>query len=174
LPEELFGRLGKVQSCYGSIIDFYSSSGFVQCISYNESIKLGVVRLTAIPVDRGNQIAFIYTFEKNSKKIVYAPCDIKPFPENRKEVLDADLLIIQPGIFESGLKHDFRYPDDHISRTTLYTFEKTINIAKKINAKKILFTHLEEYWNRSYDDYKKIEEQFDNIRFAYDGLQIKI
>lgn len=174
LPEELYGRLGKLQSCYGPVIDFYSSSGFVQYISYSKSIKLGAVRITAIPVDRGNQTAFVYVIEKKSKKIIYAPCDIKPFPEKRTEVLDADLLIIQPGIFENGLKHDFKYPDDHISRTTLYTFEQTLNLAKKINAQKIVFTHLEEYWNRSYDDYKKIEGQFDNIRFAYDGLQIKV
>ncbi|MFH2046463.1 MAG: MBL fold metallo-hydrolase [Pseudomonadota bacterium] len=174
LPEELFGRLGNIQSCYGSIIDFYRSSGFVHCISYSKSIKLGAVRVTAIPVDRGNQIAFIYVIQKNSKKIIYAPCDIKPFPENRKEVLDADLLIIQPGIFENGLKHDFKYPDDHISRTTLYTFDETLKLAKRINSKTVLLTHIEEYWNRSYDDYKELEKQFDNIKFAYDGLRINI
>ena len=174
LPEELFGRLGNIQSCYGSIIDFYRLSGFVHCISYSKSIKLGAVRVTAIPVDRGNQTAFVYVIQKNSKKIIYAPCDIKPFPESRKEIQDADLLIIQPGIFENGLKHDFKYPDDHISRTTLYTFEETLKLAKRINSKKVLLTHIEEYWNRSYDDYKELEKQFDNIKFAYDGLRINI
>ncbi|MGB5156198.1 MBL fold metallo-hydrolase [Desulfobacterium sp. N47] len=174
LPEELFVRLEKINSCYGPVIDFYHSSGFVDCISYSNSISLGSIKITAIPVDRGNQLAFIYVIEKNSQKMVYAPCDIKPFPENRKEVLDADLLVIQPGIFENGLKHDFKYPDDHISRTTLYTFEETLGLAKRIYANKVLFTHIEEYWNRSYDDYKKLEKQFDNVRFAYDGLQISI
>ena len=38
----------------------------------------------------------------------------------------------------------------------------------------ILFIHLEEFWNRSYDDYCAIDEKFDNIRFAYDGMRVKI
>ncbi|MBA3036746.1 MAG: hypothetical protein FP814_09660 [Desulfobacterium sp.] len=174
LPEELFDRIGNIHSCYGPVIDFYLSSGFVDSVSYNKCISLGSIQITAIPVDRGNQTAFIYVIEKNLRKMVYAPCDIKPFPENRKEVFDADLLIIQPGMFETGLKHDFKYPDDHISRKTLYTFDETLRLAQRINAKKILFTHIEEYWNRSYDDYKELEKQFDNVRFAYDGLRVSI
>ena len=66
--------------------------------------------------------------------MVYAPCDIKPFPEEREEVQRADLLVIQPGIFEEGLKHGFKYPVDHISRTTLYTFEETMALADRIRA----------------------------------------
>ena len=39
---------------------------------------------------------FIYAFEKQGQKIVYAPCDIKPFPEQSPAVLNPDLLLIQP------------------------------------------------------------------------------
>ena len=105
--------------------------------------------------------------------MIYAPCDLKPFPTHRDEVQNADLLIIQPGIFETGLKHDFIYPNDHISRTTLYTFEQTMEIAKRICAKKTVFVHLEEYWNRSYDDYRALEEQYPNITFACDGMTLE-
>ena len=38
----------------------------------------------------------------------------------------------------------------------------------------ILFIHLEEFWNRSYDDYCAIEGKFDNISFACDGMGVKI
>jgi phosphoribosyl 1,2-cyclic phosphate phosphodiesterase len=61
---------------------------------------------------------------------------------------------------------------DHISRTTLYTFEQTLELATRIEARKVLFVHLEEYWNRSYDDYCALES--DGIRFAYDGMQINV
>ena len=174
LPEELFKRLGEIRSFYGPLIDFYQAQGFVSCSTYQESMTLGHIKVTALPVDRGTQMAFIYVFEKNGQKLVYAPCDIKPFPEDRTEVKDPDLLVIQPGIFETGLKHKFEYPEDHISRTTLYTFEDTLELAKRIRVKKLLFTHIEEYWNRGFDDYKELEQQFDNIRFAYDGMQVSI
>jgi phosphoribosyl 1,2-cyclic phosphate phosphodiesterase len=113
-------------------------------------------------------------FEKEGKKLVYAPCDIKPFPEEREEVQAADLLVIQPGLFESELKHGFTYPANHISRTTLYTFEETMALARRIAAAQTLFVHLEEYWNRTYDDYSALQERHENIRFAYDGMTLSV
>lgn len=174
LPETLYDNLKKIHSAYGPVLDFYREQGFVDCSLFKENIRIGKIDLTAIPIDRGAQVSFIYVFEKGGKKVVYAPCDIKPFPETRKEVCNADLLIIQPGMFEDGLKHDFRYPDDHLSRSTLYTFNETLALAERINAGQILFVHLEEYWNRGYGDYRAIENRVENIGFAYDGIRIVV
>ena len=173
LPEILADRLGKITSQYGSNLEYYLKHGFVRLEILKEKTGIDSVGITAIPVDRGSQTSFIYVFEKEKSKIVYAPCDIKPFPVQRREVRNADVLVIQPGIFEEGLKHGFIYPPDHISRTTLYTFAETLEIYKQIAAKKVVFTHLEEYWNRSYDDYKILEEQIPHITFARDGLSIE-
>jgi len=174
LPEALDARLGELRSLYGPVIDFFERQGFVERISFPSGIRIGAVRVRAVPVDRGSQVSFIYAFEKKGKKIVYAPCDIRPFPEERDELGMPDLLVIQPGIFEKGLKHRFHYPEDHISRKTLYTFEETLALGKRIGAKRILFTHLEEYWNRGYDDYRAMEKGVPNIRFAYDGMTIEV
>ena len=174
LPEELQERILNIRSQYGPVLEFYQKSGFLRVMLFQEKVEINDVHITAIPVDRGSQIAFVYVFEKAGSKVVYAPCDIKPFPEQRKEVQRANLLLIQPGIFEEGLKHDFRYPVDHISRTTLYTFEKTMELAKRIQAEKTVFIHLEEYWNRSYDDYLMLEESNPGFRFAYDGMQLNV
>jgi len=172
LPEELNESLRKIHSQYGPLVDFYEKSGFIRPAPFRGKVQIGPVSITAIPVDRGSQIAFVYVFERSGRRVVYAPCDMKPFPEHRSEVQRPDLLIIQPGIFETGLKHRFKYPADHISRTTLYTFEQTLELAARIEARKVLFVHLEEYWNRSYDDYCALES--DSIRFAYDGMQLSV
>lgn len=174
LPRALRERITRIKSVYGPLIDFYEQQGFVQCRSFDKRIMVGETELTAIPVPRCSQISFVYVFKKNEIKMVYAPCDIKPFPEDREEVRNPNLLVIQPGIFEDGLKHGFRYSADHISRTTLYTFEQTLAIARRINAKRVLFVHLEEYWNRGYDDYRAIEKLHSGIRFAHDGLRVEI
>jgi len=174
LPEQLRERIKEIRSQYGPVIDFYRESGFVRIKSFRDEIRIGDVHITSIPVDRGSQSSFVYVFEKSGRKVVYAPCDIKPFPEYRNEVQRADLLIIQPGIFEEGLKHGFKYPADHISRTTLYTFDQTLELAKKLQAKKALFVHLEEYWNRSYNDYRALEPEDGKIRFAYDGMELTV
>jgi phosphoribosyl 1,2-cyclic phosphate phosphodiesterase len=174
LPEQLAERVKELRSQYGPIVDFYQESGFLQLKPFHDQIQLGDVRLTAIPVDRGSQLAFIYVFEKSERKVVYAVCDINPFPRHMSEVQHADLLIIQPGIFEGGLKHGFKYPPEHISRTTLYTFEQTMHLAMQLQARKVVFVHLEEYWNRSYDDYRTLESKYRRICFAYDGMQLRV
>ena len=174
LPEQLSGSVRKLSSQYGPIVDFYQESGFLKLKLFHDKIQMGGVSITAIPVDRGSQLAFVYVFEKAGRKVVYAPCDIKPFPEHKNEVQQADLLIIQPGIFEKGLKHSFKYPAEHISRKTLYTFEQTMGLVTRLQAKKVVFVHLEEYWNRSYDDYRALESKDRRIFFAYDGMQLSI
>ena len=174
LPEQLAEPLREIRSQYGPLLDFHQESGFVRLYLFRDRIEVGGMGITAIPVDRGRQTSFVYVFEKSGRKVVYAPCDIKPFPEHLKEVQQADLLIIQPGIFEKGLKHGFRYPPEHVSRTTLYTYEQTLELAARIQAKKVLFVHLEEYWNRSYDDYRALESKNKAVRFAYDGMQVTV
>ncbi len=174
LPQVLRERITALKSIYGSLIDFYERQGFVQCMDFDKNTRLGNTELTAIPVNHGSQTSFVYVFKKNDKKMVYAPCDIKPFPEQRDEVKNPDLLVIQPGIFETGLKHGFTYPAKHISRKNLYTFEETLALAQRIKAKKVLFVHLEEYWNRSYDDYLTLEKQHTGIQFAHDGMRVKL
>jgi phosphoribosyl 1,2-cyclic phosphate phosphodiesterase len=174
LPDQLGEGIRDIRSQYGPLIDFYQESGFVRLMLFQGGVQIKDVRITAIAVDRGSQLAFVYIFEKSGRKVVYAPCDIKPFPEHRNEVQQADLLVIQPGIFEKGLKHGFRYPADHISRTTLYTFEQTLDLAAHLHAKKTIFVHLEEYWNRSYDDYHSLETKDQRLRFAYDGMQLTV
>ncbi|MFC2027334.1 MBL fold metallo-hydrolase [Chloroflexota bacterium] len=174
LPQQLKDRIGDIKSQYGPVIDFYQDNGFIKLQTLEQTITIDDILISAIPVNRGTQISFIYTFEKLGKKLVYAPCDIKPFPEHLKEVQNADVLIIQPGIFEERLKHDFRYPLDHVSRNTLYTFEQTLELARRLEAKKVLFTHVEEYWNRSHDDYLALESDDPFIQFAYDGMQLEV
>jgi phosphoribosyl 1,2-cyclic phosphate phosphodiesterase len=174
IPEELLERIKGIQSQYGPVMDFYCKSGFIRVSPFRDGIEIKDVAITAIPVDRGSQLSFIYVFEKTGRKVVYAPCDLKPFPEHREVVQNADLLIIQPGIFEEGLKHGFYYPADHISRTTLYTFNQTLDLANRIQAQRVLFVHLEEYWNRSYDDYLALEPDDRTFRFAFDSMKIEV
>jgi len=174
LPEELYERIGAISTWYGPVIDFYQGQGFVEPVIFKDEIQIGGVAVKAIPVERDSRPVFIYVFDKDGRRIVYAPCDLKPFPQDRAEVREADLLVIQPGLFETGLKHGFVYPEDHISRTTLYTFEQTLELARKIRARRVIFTHLEEYWNRSYGDYLKLESRFNNVRFAHDGMEVTV
>jgi phosphoribosyl 1,2-cyclic phosphate phosphodiesterase len=172
LPKELEIPMRRISSQYGSVLDFYERSGLVRLHLFDDFVDVKDVRVRGLAVDRGSQVSFVYVFEHQGRRVVYAPCDLKPFPEHRHEVYDADLLVIQPGMFEGGLKHGFVYPADHISRRTLYTFSETLELAQRLRAEGVLCVHLEEYWNRSYDDYRTIECTNKQLRFAYDGMRV--
>ncbi|MFC1872723.1 MBL fold metallo-hydrolase [Chloroflexota bacterium] len=172
VPHYLADRLHTLTSQYGSFAEFFLRRGFLSIEPFEESITIEGVKITAVPVDTGNQKSSVYVFTKGGKKLVYATCDIKPFPEYHPESQNPDILVIQPGIFEDGLKHGFVYPDEHISRKSHYTFPETLALAGRIGAKKTILVHLEEYWNRTYDQYREMETQYTKIAFAYDGMQI--
>jgi len=174
VPDYLFEDICNISSAHGPFIDFYEKQGFINTVIFESRIVLDNVSLTAIPVFRDSEVSSVFVFELGACKLIYAPCDIKPFPFDREEVCSPDILIIQPGIFETGLKHGFTYEKNHISRTTLYTFEESLEISKEINAGITIFTHLEEYWNRSHDDYLTIQREHDNILFAYDGMRLTV
>ena len=174
LPRALMKRLKDIRTVYGSQLAYYEKQGFVSLRSFEKQTRIGELNITALPVEREDQMAYIYVFEKDDRKLVYAPCDIKPFPVMEDVVREADLLVIQPGMFETGLKHEFVYPDEHISRKTLYTFKETMALARRIGSRKILFVHLEEYWNRSYTDYLDIERIHRDITFACDNMRVDI
>ncbi|MBU2550589.1 MAG: hypothetical protein KKB20_19430 [Proteobacteria bacterium] len=174
VPRGQADRLGRLQSQYGSLIEYYQRQGFIDCRVFDERTRIGPLDVTALPVRRPDQTAYVLVFEMDGRRLVYAPCDLKPFPEERPEVHRADLLVIQPGLFENGLRHGFVYPEDHVSRTTLYTMGQTLKLARRIEAREVLFVHLEEYWNRSYDDYLTLETDLDGARFAYDGLCVRV
>lgn len=174
IPQQLLESFRKVSTAYGSLVSFYEKSGFLCCEPFDRETVIGDIQVTAIPVDRGDQTVYIYVFEKNGCRAVYAPCDIKPFPEQDPAVQRPDVLFIQPGLFETGLRHGYVYPEDHISRTTLYTFEQTVALSRRIQAKQVVFIHLEEYWHRSFTDYRALEADFDNMVFAWDGMTLTI
>ena len=79
LPEQLSMSARELLSQYGPVIDFYQESGFVRLMILQDKVQIRDVEITAIPVDRGSRLSFIYVFEKSGRKVVYAPCDIKPF-----------------------------------------------------------------------------------------------
>ncbi|MCX4379185.1 MAG: hypothetical protein OSJ61_23960, partial [Lachnospiraceae bacterium] len=47
-------------------------------------------------------------------------------------------------------------------------------IRKQYGIKKVIITHLEEDWGKSYDDYRELERELNLIYFAYDGLKIRL
>ena len=49
-------------------------------------------------------------------------------------------------------------------------------LSQMVNLYFIILINIEEIYERSYDDYKKLEQKYKdlNIKFAYDGMKINV
>ncbi len=125
-----------------------------------------------VPVDVQEHVA-IFIISSDSKKVIYAPCDVKPFPKSEK-FQGADVLIIGNTIVGDILKDGFVLNEDNPLRKELFTLDEIETIRKQYGFKEVFITHLEEDWGKSYDDYRDMERELNLIHFAYDGLKIRL
>ena len=165
--------LKKQGTKYGSALEYYEAKGLVRIKEIRafekESIKDNLM-IELIPVNEQEHVA-IFIISSDSKKIIYAPCDVKPFPESER-FQDADVLIIGNTIVGDILKDGFVLNKENPLRKELFTLEEIDAIRKQYNIKKVIITHLEEDWGKSYDDYMELEKEWSGIQFAYDGLRV--
>ena len=125
-----------------------------------------------VPVDEQEHVA-VFVISSDSKKLIYAPCDVKPFPKSEK-FQDADVLIIGNTIVGDILKDGFVLCEDNSLRKELFTLDEIDTIRKQYGIREVFITHLEEDWGKSYDDYRDLERGLNLIHFAYDGLKIQL
>lgn len=79
-----------IHSSYGSYLDYYENARNLirRCEVENYKI-IGGVKISFIRIERPT----IFVFESEGKKLIYAPCDVKPFPDD-DIFTDADVIII--------------------------------------------------------------------------------
>lgn len=168
--EHVMQDLNCICSKYGSFLDYYEKiRNLIKRQIVQDFICLGDIKISFIKVG----IATIFVFEQNGKKLIYAPCDVKPFPHNNI-LNNADIMIIGNTFVGDVLKDDFVLEKDNSLRQELFSMKEIEDIKNKYNIKKVIVTHLEEDWGKSYDDYIKLQKEYDNIFFAYDGMNIDL
>ena len=151
---------------YGSAIVYYEASGLIYTKEIHTFKKVNIL-IELVPVDEQEHVA-IFIISSGSRKIIYAPCDVKPFPKWEK-FQAADALIIGNTIIGDILKNGFQLNEDNPLRKELFTLDEIDTIRKQYGIKRVIITHLEEDWGKSYNDYRELERELSLIHFAYDG-----
>ncbi|HBA04657.1 MAG TPA: MBL fold metallo-hydrolase [Clostridium sp.] len=163
-------ELNSICSKHGSYFDYYEKiRNLIKRHVVNDSIQIGEIKITLIKAES----ATVFVFEEEEKKLIYAPCDVKPFPVNGI-FKDADVMIIGNTVIGDVLKGDFKLEEDNPLREELFVMDEIVELKNKYNIKKVIMTHLEEDWGKSYDDYLELEKQYEDISFAYDGMVIEL
>ena len=166
--EDVMQDLNGIQSKYGSFLSYYERMGLITKKEIVEPIRINEVKITAVPVSEAVAVS-IFVFESNGKKLIYAPCDCKPFP-NAALFCNADALIIGNTFIGDKLKNEKVLPPNSPLRQELHSFEDVLKLKAQFHINHVVITHIEEDWGKTYDEYCALEKEYPGIRFAYDGL----
>jgi len=158
----------------GSFFAYYEKSGLIETLELKdeEEFKIGSFRITPFEVQTTYNPSTVFLIQKNGKRVVYAPCDVKPFPKS-PQLESLDLLIIGSFHLEGPLKEGIAIPRENELRRELFSPTEIQELATRLKAKRTIVTHIEEEWGKNYDGYRNLEKQY-NLLFAYDGMRIRI
>ena len=141
-------------------IFYFESLDYCKIKTLNK-IKINNINIEYVKLN--NDFAYCLLITENKKKVIYCPCHSIDLIANKK-LMNPDLLIINIGYFGKEKRNVTGFEKDNLP------------LIKKLKPKTSVFTHIEEIWNKNYDDYCKLEEKYKdlNIKFAFDGLTIKV
>lgn len=176
-PRDVINELVKISSPEGSYFKYFISQNLIKLknLVFDKSTTINNIKLTPV---LNNKDKFLtsssYIIEEDNKKVVFMPCDLKPFIKH-DFLKNTDLFIVGSPFFESenGLKS---IPENHPLRDELFSMEEIVELINKYKIKQTVIIHLEEMWRLNHDDYVKLEKKYEayNIKFAYDGLKITV
>ncbi len=146
----------------------------LHCIAINRTDYIEIENTQVHLINNKTQGANMtfYVITEGSKKAVYACCDAKPFAPNSL-YYDADVLIIgvvsDNGILQNGSRlQDAPFKDE------VFTLPEIMDIKRTYRIGRVIVTHIDECWGKSYAYYQALEKTLDNIFFAYDGMEIVV
>lgn len=164
--------LNAIRSRYGSLLDYYEHMGLIKRRAIGRELRIGDVTVSFLSVPKRKAVT-VFVFESAQKRLIYAPCDCVPFPDNPL-LYDADVLIMGNTFVGDVLKNGNVVTADHPIRKELHSFEDALGIRAKLRAKQLVITHIEEDWGKSLDDYRRLEKDYPQVRFAFDGMTIRL
>lgn len=161
-----------IKNMFGSYMSYYENNNLCEFKSCDKlEISNTIIKLYPVVSDITSTI---FLFEQNGKKLIYAPCDIKPFPII-DDFKNADAMIIGAYMPDDFVTDEKIYNSNVVLYSELYTAGKILEIKKMLNIKRVIVTHLEEEWKKSFDDYKDLEELYSNeLEFAFDGMNLNL
>lgn len=162
-----------------AIKDLINKWSKLKILNDGESIDIGSLKITSIGAEivpeEGKQI-FSYLFEEKDKKVLISPDENKFLDLNR--IPELDLWIRETGLFREDpagkpIMTSERWKKD---KELEITFEETLDQIRSVDPDKAVLTEIEEIFQRSYDDYLKIEKKHEdiNLKFAFDGMELTI
>jgi phosphoribosyl 1,2-cyclic phosphate phosphodiesterase len=121
---------------------------------------------------------YAFVFESAQARVLIAPDELFGW-DPPADVRGVDLAVIPMGLPEFDPFTGKRFiPADHPVLRSEATFQQTLDIVRKLDAGRVIMTHIEEPSQLSYDDLIRLEVRLKDegftITFAYDTLVVEV
>lgn len=168
--DHVMSDVNSIGSKFGSYLDYYENiRNIIKRKVVSNFVYLDDIKITFIKAN----LATVFVFEQGKRRVIYAPCDVKPFPNN-DIFKGADIMIIGNTIIGEILKDGFILKENSSLRDELFSMNEIEQLRNEYGIKKVIITHIEEDWGKSYDDYLELQKQYKDIVFAYDGMTFEV
>ncbi|MGF7398377.1 MBL fold metallo-hydrolase [Thermoanaerobacterium thermosaccharolyticum] len=168
--DHVMSDVNSISSKFGSYLDYYENiRNIIKRKVVSNFVYLDDIKITFIKAN----LATVFVFEQGKRRVIYAPCDVKPFPNN-DIFKGTDIMIIGNTIIGEILKDGFILKENSSLRDELFSMNEIEQLRNEYGIKKVIITHIEEDWGKSYDDYLELQKQYKDIVFAYDGMTFEV
>jgi phosphoribosyl 1,2-cyclic phosphate phosphodiesterase len=152
--------------------------GVVELIELPDGRTVELGGVTIRPFRLAEDYVYAFLFEGDGKRVLIAPDELRGW-EPTDDLSGLDLAVIPMGIAEHHpLTGQRQIPVEHPVLRSEATFEQTLEIVRKLAARRVLMTHVEEPDQLSYDDLRllepRLQEQGLPIAFAHDTLVVDV
>ncbi len=160
---------------------FLEELGVVHVIVLKDGDTIQLGETTIRPFRLAEDYVYAFLFETEGKRLLAVMDELKDWkPET--ELTGVDLAVLPMGVVEfDPFTGERRIPAEHPVLKSEATFEETLEIARQLNAERVILSHIEEPDGLSYDDLKRLERKLKRERgsqlpvsFAYDTLRLDI
>lgn len=167
--------------------DFRNHHGLMNDLNYFESMNLvnlhrikegEIVEINGVKIQcrqMTNPSLYAYLLEERGKKTLLALDDTFQWTP-ATDLRGVDLAVLETGWFEKAPDGTVLFAENHPIRESEASFEESLEKIRTIGAKRTILTHIEEVFQHTYDDLKRIEKRYENlnITFAFDGFMVDV
>ena len=163
----------EIMERFGAFFDFWGFIGIADVHELGNEVKCGNILIEPVvmkSLHRSVTHSTVYIVSSEGKKLIYAPCDITPFPEDER-FHDCDLMILQIGWYGPDMAQRAKNgPHCEIS------MDEILEIAERYKPSRIILPHIGDESELLSKDLLALEEEYKkfNIQFAYDGMELEL
>ncbi|MDM5156457.1 MBL fold metallo-hydrolase [Bacillus sp. DX1.1] len=160
-------------------LQFMQQQGWIDLNVLQDGQSFVKNKIKVTPFRLYEEYVYAFLLEEDDKKVLIAPDELYRWEPPTHLIGNLDLAVLPMGMVEFNWKTKERLQDRaFIESIREATFEDTLAVAKQLQAKQTIITHIEEVDNLGHDELQEIAEDLQkeglNIVFAYDTMQIEI